>query len=159
MDPDRDPRPFGAEDEYYVREKGYSCKNGKLDSFADLARIRGFTPEIIDKIESHLTLFGGERINVNTAGPEVLISLSSEMTREAASSLVEYRETAPFQQVTEVRDVPGLREEIYFSIRPFIDVKSNFYRVDSTAGVNDSAKRIQAVIQKDKNQLLSFKVQ
>ncbi|MEZ4601124.1 MAG: type II secretion system minor pseudopilin GspK [Syntrophotaleaceae bacterium] len=158
MDPDRDPRPFGAEDEYYVREKGYACKNGKLDSLAELAMIRGFSADVIDKIGSNLTLYGSERINVNTAGPEVLMSLSSEMTREAASNIVEYRETNPFKQVTEVKDVPGLQEEIYFSIRPHIDVRSNFYHVNSTAGIGDAGKRIQAVIQKDKNQLLSFKV-
>jgi hypothetical protein len=38
-------------------------------------------------------------------------------------------------------------------------VKSNFFRIHSLAAVNDARKRIQAVIQKDNNSLLSFKVE
>lgn len=159
LDPDRDPQPFGAEDEYYLREKGYSCKNGKLDSLEELSRIRGFTDEILAKIYPHVTIYGSERININTAGTEVLMSLSNEMVPEMAAYLLEYRHEFPFEKVTDVREVPGLSEAVYFSIRSSLDVKSHFFRVNSSSMIGDSEKRIQAVIQKDKNLLLSFKVQ
>jgi general secretion pathway protein K len=122
-------------------------------------KVKGFTEDVFKKIKPHLTLVGSEKINVNTAGPEVLMSLSSEMTEETASYIVDYRKGSPFEKVSDVKEVSGLAENIYFSMKSSLAVKSNFFRIHSLAIVNDAGKRIQAVIQKDNNSLLSFKVE
>jgi general secretion pathway protein K len=159
LDPDSDPQPFGAEEDYYLPEKNYSCKNGKLHTLEELLKVKGFSEEIYKKIKPHLTVEGSEKINVNTAGPEVLMSLSSEMTEETAAYIVDYRKESPFEKISDVKEVSGLAENIYFSIKSSLAVKSNFFRIHSLAMVNDARKRIQAVIQKEKNSLLSFKVE
>ncbi len=159
IDPDSDLRPFGAEGDYYQREKGFACKNGKLDSLDELLKIKGFTSEIVKKIKPHLTVMGGEKINVNTAGSEVLMSLSNKMFAEAADYIVEYRKDSPYEKVADVKETSGLAEDIYFAIKSSVTVKSNFFRIHSSATVNDSRKRIEAVLQKDNNRLLSFKVE
>jgi len=159
LDPDSDPQPQGAENSYYEREKGYSCGNGKLGSLDELLKIKGFTAELVEKIRPHLTVTGGEKINVNTAGAVVLQTLDSEMTAEAAAYIIEYRKDSPFESVTDVKKVPGLAEGTYFAIRSSLEVKSNDFRVHSLAIVNETNKRVEAVIQKDKNLLISFKVE
>src|SRR5262249_2366769 len=46
MDADSDPRPGGAEDEYYMAlTPPYHCKNGPLDSLEELLFVKGVTPQ------------------------------------------------------------------------------------------------------------------
>lgn len=53
MDPDDEPRPSGAENEYYsILPVPYRCKNGPLDSLEELLLVRGVTP---------LLLFGNDK--------------------------------------------------------------------------------------------------
>src|SRR5262249_41429140 len=53
MDADSDPRPGGAEDEYYMAlTPPYHCKNGPLDSLEELLFVKGVTPQL---------LFGNDR--------------------------------------------------------------------------------------------------
>ena len=53
IDADSEPRPSGAENEYYgTLPQPYRCKNGPLDSLEELLLVKGMTPQI---------LFGNDR--------------------------------------------------------------------------------------------------
>ncbi len=48
IDPDNDPRPEGAEQEYYSGlPRPYAIRNGPLASFDELLLVRGFTPALL----------------------------------------------------------------------------------------------------------------
>jgi type II secretory pathway component PulK len=48
MDLDSEPRPNGAEDEYYTTQTPpYHCKNGPLDSLDELLLVKGVTPQLL----------------------------------------------------------------------------------------------------------------
>lgn len=48
LDEDDDPRVMGAESSYYEGlKRGYSCKNGPIESLDELLQIRGVTAEIV----------------------------------------------------------------------------------------------------------------
>jgi type II secretory pathway component PulK len=48
LDVDNNPRPHGAEDDYYLAQvPPYHCKNGPLDSLEELLMVRGVTPELL----------------------------------------------------------------------------------------------------------------
>ncbi len=48
IDPDDNPRPFGAESQSYLGgTPSYRCKNGPLDSVEELLLVRGVTPELL----------------------------------------------------------------------------------------------------------------
>jgi type II secretory pathway component PulK len=48
IDADDDPRPNGAESQYYSGlSPGYQCKNGPLDSLEELLLVRGVTPDLL----------------------------------------------------------------------------------------------------------------
>lgn len=48
IDPDDDPRPSGAESDYYTSQSPpYRCKNGPLDSLEELLLVRGVTPQLL----------------------------------------------------------------------------------------------------------------
>lgn len=48
IDPDDNPRPYGAESQSYLGgTPSYRCKNGPLDSVEELLLVRGVTPELL----------------------------------------------------------------------------------------------------------------
>lgn len=48
IDPDDNPRPYGAESQTYLGgSPSYRCKNGPLDSVEELLLVRGITPELL----------------------------------------------------------------------------------------------------------------
>jgi type II secretory pathway component PulK len=61
IDPDDNPRPYGAESQTYLGgSPSYRCKNGPLDSVEELLLVRGVTPEL---------LFGTDRNRNGIADP------------------------------------------------------------------------------------------
>lgn len=95
---------FGAETDYYQQlEQPYGCKNSRFTSLAELQLVRGMTEELYFGVEENpglrdiLTVYGGGKININTATPLILRALVSstvsEDTAESwAESVVVYRE-------------------------------------------------------------------
>ncbi len=155
---------FGAEDAYYQRlEKPYHAKNGTLDSLAELALVRGFTPEVIKLIAPHVTLHGNTTVNVNTASREVLTAVAEwgaagrQDAESAAEAILAYRESVPFKNSQEINALPEMVNLGYVG-STFFSVKSNFYRIESWGGVNDGARRVEAVVRKSDDKLLYFKV-
>ncbi len=72
IDEDDDDRNHGrgAETEHYENlRKPYKAKNGPLENINELLLIKGFTPEIVAKLNPHVTLYGTGQINLNTASP------------------------------------------------------------------------------------------
>jgi type II secretory pathway component PulK len=48
LDPDDEPRPLGAEVDYYATlQPGYACKNGPLETVEELLLVRGVTPRLL----------------------------------------------------------------------------------------------------------------
>jgi general secretion pathway protein K len=67
------PRPQGAEaDAYAITGSAFTPPNRPLRRLEELTRIVGFTEEITDAIAPYVTVWGGGRLNVNTASERVL---------------------------------------------------------------------------------------
>jgi len=86
----------GAEDSFY-RDRGYSCKNGPLDTLEEMLLVRGVTDEIFygnrerSGISPYLTVYGTHEININTAPIPILMALSLDMTEGLAEQMDEFR--------------------------------------------------------------------
>ncbi|WP_291315825.1 type II secretion system minor pseudopilin GspK [Desulfuromonas sp.] len=155
-----DLRGYGAEDEHYLRlDPPYPTKNGSLSTLGELARVRGFTPEVIGLVTPHITVYGGEKINVNTASAQVLMSLSEDplIDEAAAEAIIELRESKPFrssQDLKGLNSLPGLEN----LLRDPFTVKSDTYRITTEAWVNDGSREVDAIVTKDGDKLLFVKV-
>jgi len=78
IDPDEDDRNHGrgAEKEYYEHlASPYSPKNAFLEHFEELLHIKGFTPEVMKKLQAVATVYGSGQINLNTARRETFQAL------------------------------------------------------------------------------------
>lgn len=158
LDPDDKPEARGAEQDHYLRlAEPYVCKNGPLDSVAELAMVDGFTPELLRRLEEHVTVHGDARVNVNTASAELLAVLVEEMDDSAAAAIVERREAEPIESVEELRSLPGF-DTVYWAVNSHLAVTSPTYRIRSQAEVNDGARTVEAVVAKEGDRLLYLEV-
>jgi general secretion pathway protein K len=158
LDPDSDPEPKGAEDDYYESlAPVVPAKNGPLDDFGELSRVRGFSPDIIDRLAPHAAVRGSSLINVNTASAEVLTALADEMERETAETIIAARQATPLTSVARLKELPGLESRYGFIFR-YLKVTSNTYRVHARAEVGGGISNLEADIRKKGDKILYLKV-
>ncbi|MCC6797653.1 MAG: type II secretion system minor pseudopilin GspK [Candidatus Hydrogenedentes bacterium] len=170
IDSDDDPRPNGAETDYYQSlEIPYPCKNAPLGSVEELLLIRGITPEVffgdpeLDQLPltELLTVHGQRngRVNVNTAELETLTALGDAMGSPGLAELVlEERQRIPFQNNNDLetrgiispQDSSGQQGSTRNN-RPFT-VASSSYRIHGDGIAGESRVRIEAFLTRDPNQ-------
>ena len=142
----------GAEDSFY-RDRGYSCKNGPLDSLEEMLLVRGVTEEIFNGnrersgISSYLTVYGASELNINTAPIPVLMALSSDMTEDLAAQMDEFRKD-------EINESQLTSSAWYRRIWPYanplpekyLTTTSQAFTVHLKVSMGESQKEIRAVI-------------
>ena len=84
-DPDDEPRPLGAERDWYDGAERIVPRNGPLADVAELRRVRGL--EKIDGLDTSVTTEPG-RVSLATASVAVLMAVPG-VTRETAERIVE----------------------------------------------------------------------
>lgn len=152
IDSDDLPRSGGAETPYYRALKPpYSARNGALMTLTELSLVKGFTPDILDKLRPFLTIYSDQAgspvptVNINTASKEVLAVLDDRIDDRMAEQIVDERRLQPFKTTGELSRVPGL-DTIATGLGGRITVKGNLFRIISVAKVKDSGKTVEAVV-------------
>lgn len=156
----------GAEADFYQGlNPPVTIADRPMRSLDELALIRGFTPELIRRIEPHVTIYGNmepqeiNKVNVNTASLDVLQVLSENpvITLSAAEQIVERRLETPFKrdgELIELNSISGLET----LTRTHLTVTGQYFRVRATAEINDGVRRIEAIVNKKTGKLLFQKV-
>lgn len=145
LDANSEPLPAGAENPYYQSLKDpYPAKNGKLDSIDELALLKGFTPEVINRLRPYVTAWSDGKINVNTAPSQVLLALDENMTEQMVRQIERVRAEKPFNSPADIKRVPGMAD-IYPRVALSIDVKSGLFSVEAASTFNETTKTIRAV--------------
>lgn len=143
---------LGAESSYYqTLDPPYACKNRPVDVIDELLLVKGMTPGILERLRDFLTTTGDGRININAAPKLIIETLTEQMDAALAQQIVERRERKPFENVTELKDVPGMTDNIYTAIRNSISVGSDeqYYRVRAEGRVADHQRHIEAVLRRN----------
>ena len=102
IDPDQDVSfPDGAEDTMYsTRIPPYRTADRSIADVSELAAIEGMDKQTFDILEPHIVALPGRtRINVNTATPAVLQSLSESISPGDVERLVQERANLGFTDV------------------------------------------------------------
>ncbi|EFK06026.1 conserved hypothetical protein [delta proteobacterium NaphS2] len=149
LDPDDEITRFGVESAYYRGlDPSYSCDNGVLTSLDRLTLIKGMSKELVygtkekEGLISHLSLFGGGKININTAGPLILQALSAEMTEEMAKDMIAYRKD-PLNDLSDPKwyqKVSGM-DHIVFDA-DLITTSSHYFIIQSTGILEKMEQRL-----------------
>lgn len=158
IDKDDDPRPAGAEAGYYAAQPGnIECKNAPLDTLDELRVIAGFTPEEINTLHPHVSVYGSDKIHLNSATPEVLYALAAEMDPDTAVLIAEQCRDRPYRSLEELKLLPRW-EDFYWAINTSLKVKADIYTIRTTAHVGSSPRRIVATLEKSSGGLLFLRI-
>ncbi|HNK17304.1 MAG TPA: type II secretion system minor pseudopilin GspK [Piscinibacter sp.] len=106
LDADDEPRrPAGAESAWYATQSPpRRPANGPLVTVSELLQVRGFTPQLFDRLTPLVTaLPPGSMINVNTAPPEILAAVVPGMTLDTARVVAVERNRAWFKSVNDFK--------------------------------------------------------
>jgi general secretion pathway protein K len=149
-DTDDTPRPSGAETSYYNKlTPPYQAHNGKLDTFEELALLKGFTPQVLTRLRSCVTVYGSTSgnvaaaININTAPKELLYALDDKlMSGNLVDGILEYRKTHNIKNLSEV---PGLGT-LASALAVKVVCKGTVYRIHAEGKVGDSVSVAEAVV-------------
>ena len=75
-DEDHETQPYGAESFYYLGlADSYECKDGPFENVEELRLVKGVTAKVFERVAPHVTVYGSGKVNLNTAGSEVLGAL------------------------------------------------------------------------------------
>ena len=146
------PDGQGAEDGYYSSlGLPYHCKNGPMDTLDELQWVKGGSREVLERLRDVLTVVGDSRININAAPKPVIESLSEQMDAALAQMIVQRRQVRPFRSVAELKDVPGMPDNVYQAIKNLITVNSaeRCYHVYSQASLGEYHCQIEAVLRRN----------
>lgn len=154
VDADDNAEPAGAESLYYQSQRPpYRAANAPLSGPGDLRLIKGFTPDIVERLSHYVTVFpaqGGALVNLNTADSLVIQALDPAITQAMAAEIIQGR---PYKKKEDL-DRIGSFQEIGAKLRATqsgYDVKSEFYSAKLAISVNDVTKTALVVLQRDAN--------
>jgi len=142
----------GVESSYYeTLRPSYRCKNGPMDTIEELQWVKGITPEAFTALRDLLTTTGSGRINVNAAPQLVIESLCEQMDSALARMIVQRRDFKPFETTAELRQVPGMTDNVYLAIQDMIEVRpsDSYYRVHATGQSEDRTFGIEALLHRN----------
>jgi len=141
------PKPGGAETQWYTaRKPSFPAKNARLDTFEELALLKGFSSDVIEKIRPFVTVYAENSIaapiNINTAPKELLMSLDERITASLAEQIINYR---TFKDKSEFVRVPGM-DLISTGLQSRITVKSTVFHIKAEGQVNGTTRVVESVV-------------
>jgi general secretion pathway protein K len=150
VDENEVPKPGGAETNWYIsRKPAFPAKNARLDTLEELALVKGFSGEVLEKIRPFTTVYAENSVaaplNINTAPKELLVSLDERISDTLADQIINYRNGSPFKDKSDLVRVPGM-ERIATGLQSRITAKSTIFRIKAAAHVNGTTRIVECVV-------------
>ena len=145
---------LGAESAYYTRmNPPYEPANRPFETIEELAALKGFTGDVLERLAPYLTVYGSGRVNINYASEIVIESLSEKIDPVMARLIAERCRLRPFAGIAELGDMMGMTDEIYEDIGRIASagVLDEYYYVTSCGNADRGARTIIAVLRKNVN--------
>ena len=146
VDADSDLNAAGAEDETYLLSvPAYRAANQPVASASELLAVRDVTPDDYAALRPHVAWLPETslRVNVNTAGYEVLRCLAPGLSEEEAETLIE--SDREFQEVAEVTAQHAALGNSVAAIA----VMSEYFEVRVRAEVADTRVTLASMLHRD----------
>ncbi len=140
----------------YETHPDFTVPNAPLDHLEDLARVEGYTPEVLRSLIPHVDVRSERALNVNTATVPVLLSLDDAITRDDAEALYEDLGEQHVERVSDLRPHRAFSAVANFAaLSQNLTVESVRFRVFLSAGVPAAAespvvRTARAVLQRDR---------
>ncbi|WP_321366222.1 type II secretion system minor pseudopilin GspK [uncultured Desulfuromusa sp.] len=165
-----DKTKITPDDNYYANlHPPYQRRGDKLTILEELKLVKGFDSQRFERIKPYIRVAGGEQINLNTAPAAVLYAWQFSAAegnvevifdQKDIEALVEYRRDSVYQTLSDLELVEGIGERWSSAwVLNSIGVSGTIYQVLSQGRVNEGTREAKAIIDKQTDELLSFKVE
>ena len=161
LDPDQNPRDFGAEDDYYFdAEPSYRTGNGPMQSVSELRMVAYVTPEIYEAVAPYLTVWGGDAINIQTAPAQILRTINTQGVLEPLSeaegeALVETRGDAGFESMEAFLESPVIAGmELSNDLKARLTMRSSYFLYTGQVEVADRVSTLYSVLFREADQVV-----
>ena len=136
----------GAEDAYYQSlEPPYRTANRRLTELGELARVRGFTPQVVAALAPYVTVLPVEsRVNVNTADALVLRAIVPSLGPEETRRVIETRRQRPYR--TREDFIRDLSEPPAAPVDADLDVRSRWFSAAATIRLERTTARYRVLL-------------
>jgi len=164
--------PGGAESDFYARlDPPRAIANRTMVSSSELAQVKGMTPETLAKLRPQVCALPVSRhtkININTASPEVLMTLAPGMTPAIVDAIIEARDVPSngiptkgyFKDLNELFKVQQLKSilnsTIESQIRDGFDVKSDFFLVTSNGTFAQADVVLYSLLERNGSKITTY---
>ncbi|MGV8122019.1 MAG: type II secretion system minor pseudopilin GspK [Candidatus Xenobiia bacterium LiM19] len=142
-----------------MKDSTLPVKNAPFDSIEELFYIDTFNDEWYNAsvkmgearpgLRDLLTVYGDEKINVNTASVEVLQSLDDSISRETAAEIISRRGEKAITAMEKLLDVPGITTDVLYRIGYLADIKSTHFRIIVNVKKGDDETILEAVVKRE----------
>jgi len=153
LDADDMERQDGAEAYFYQNlDEPYPCANGpfltpgQIFLVKGMGKLRRFEGK---RLLDYLTLYSDGKVNINTAPSEVLQSLGESMDAALAEAIIEFRRDEDFMSIEDLRNVPGMSDEVFAEMRDWITVKSSSFSMEFNVHCNGAVAGIRAYVARE----------
>ncbi len=143
----------GAEMDYYMRlMPPYAPRNGPMPTIGDLKMVRGVDDATFERLLPFVTVMPEMQVNVNTAPPEVLASLTPQLfqNQDLVKAIVVARMISPFSNITDVGNIPGLGQYIT-DLSKVLTTRSNFFTINGMGTFAGARKLVHSTFRRQPN--------
>jgi len=158
VDPDQQPEPGGAEDDYYFGvEPAYRAANRPMASVSELRAVAYMTPEIYAALQPWVTVWPQQpdTLNILTAPAMVLRSLNADddltpLSEAEGEALVEQREREGFADVDALLASPVFdgRQEKMQGLKAQLGEQSSWFLLEAEVEVAGRNQRLYSVLER-----------
>lgn len=143
-----------------MKDCNVPCKNAPFDTVEELFYLNTFNeawyygkvtgegkahPGLKDMFSAH----SNGKINVNTAGLEVLQSLDRDLTSPMAQEIINRRIEKPFKKLDDLVDVAGFNTDLIYRIKYLADVASSHFRVTVEIDMGGDRTLLTSIIKRE----------
>ncbi|NOZ25056.1 MAG: general secretion pathway protein GspK [Nitrospirae bacterium] len=133
-----------------------SLRDLKPYSLGELRFLAGFSALPRDLLGRFTVEATNGKININFADETVMGAFLPEI-EPLTEAIARYRESRPFKDISQIRKVPGMTDDVYLAIQPYITVSSSLYYIFTEAEVGGTRTRVSAVVKKESGKIKILK--
>lgn len=149
IDPDQEPTmPGGAEDSHYLGlDPPYRTADQPIQSLSELRMIEGLQEDQVDVLRPYVTALPTmeeTHININTAPPLVIASMSDNLTPMEAQTMAGAERQQGYSDVQEFLNIAP-------NIDVAVDVHTNFFKLQGEITVGGTSVSMYSLLARDES--------
>lgn len=154
IDADSSQKLQGGERETSVNRELTDLAELKLINEIDDGVLWG-TKDIPGGLSRYLTIYGKEKVNINTASPEVLAIMDERLDIAQARSFATMRMIYPIKNLDDLKKIPSIPHDVIIKLSNVISFESSYFRLKINVSYGDEKYRNFRIILKRENDLCS----